>query len=83
MNARLEAKVLKLRMQQQPAKAKPTSSGWPIRQRITAPANPADTVLAMRAMSALYGIPMWDGGPPPVLPADQARDVLLWLRMPV
>ena len=82
MNARLEAKVLRLRMKQQAA-AKAGQGGWPIRQRITAPANPADTVLAMRAMSALYGVPMWDGGPPPVLPPDQARDVLLWLRMPL
>lgn len=34
------------------------------------------------AQSVLTGLPMRDAGPAPILPADQAADVLRWAGIP-
>lgn len=49
----------------------------------TYPSAPAHKLLsdnrtAYLAQSALTGIPMRDHGPAPILPADQAADVVRW-----
>ncbi len=38
----------------------------------------SDNRLRYLAQSALTGIPMRDHGPAPILPADQAADVVRW-----
>lgn len=76
MNART-AKVLPMRPQPEPPPA-PERRGWPIRQQVKSTSCPADALVQMRAMSLLFGVPMKDGGAPPVLTHDQARDVVRW-----
>ena len=49
---------------------------WP--QDLGEPVDPLENVIRYRAQSLLTGVEMVDGGPAPILPAPQARDVLAW-----
>lgn len=51
---------------------------WP--HDLGPPVDPMENVIRYRAQSALTGVEMQDGGPAPILPVDQSRDVLAWYR---
>lgn len=50
---------------------------WP--SDLGTPIDPMDNVIRYRAQSALTGIEMRDGGPAPILPIDQSRDIVAWI----
>ena len=49
---------------------------WPA--HLGEPEDPMQNVVRYRAQSLLTGLPMQDGGPAPLLPYAQARDVVQW-----
>ncbi|KRD71405.1 hypothetical protein [Lysobacter sp. Root96] len=55
-----------------------SSSGPPLRNPGPPESSTADNWLRYCAQSTLTGIPMRDLGPAPLLPTDQARDVVRW-----
>ena len=52
---------------------------WPERE-LGPPTYAMDNVLRYRAQSALTGLDMADDGPAPILPIEQARDVVAWIE---
>ena len=50
----------------------------PLRNPCAPPSSTADNWLRYCAQSTLTGIPMRDLGPAPLLPTEQARDVVRW-----
>lgn len=49
---------------------------WP--SDLGVPIDPMDNVIRYRAQSTLTGVEMRDGGPAPILPVAQSRDVVAW-----
>lgn len=43
------------------------------------PSDPLENLIRYRAQSALTGIEMRDGGPAPILPFAESRDVVAWV----
>lgn len=56
----------------------PAGLGPPLRNPGPPETSTADNWLRYCAQSALTGIPMRDLGPAPILPTEQARDVVRW-----
>lgn len=54
----------------------PMQTPWP--QDVGPRDCPMENVVRYRAQSLLTGLPMQDGGPAPLLPYAQARDVVKW-----
>ncbi len=81
MNARLRANLLRQGIQTTQWRVRPPAAiTTPARE--DAPSDPdkglSDNRERYFAQSALTGVAMRDGGPAPVLPIAQARDVLRW-----